>query len=174
MEFGGAGHQIACRPTMVCKATVPLCHCSGVLSRFLEELIAWKHLQEITSDLRIQASNNGRIPKLLLDKTLEALCGSKGWMGLPWILDKCGCPAQVCTPVCVPSPQIPSFRGSSRHLYQHYRCWWESRGLKPGDSHRHLRRYKCRRSAPQRDMRAVFPPAPRLGTGPESAHIVRR
>ena len=69
-----------------------MCHCSGVLSRVLEELIAWKHLQEITSDLRNQASNNGRISKLLLDKTLEALCGSEGCMGLPWVLDKCGCP----------------------------------------------------------------------------------
>ena len=49
-EFGGAGHQIAFRPTMGCKATVSLYHYSGVLSRFLEELVAWKHWQEIRSD----------------------------------------------------------------------------------------------------------------------------
>ena len=73
LESGGSGHQIACRPTMGCQATVPLSHCPGVLSRFLEELKAWKHWQEIRSDLN-QASKNGRISNLLLDKTLEALC----------------------------------------------------------------------------------------------------
>ena len=68
--------------------------------------MAWKPWQEIGSDLRNQASKNGRISKLLVDKTLEALCGAKGGMGLLWVLENCECPAAFVSP-----PRDPPQRG---------------------------------------------------------------